>query len=87
MTAGRGWIVVALTVFSSWRPGRAAAGALLFGAIESAQYLLQDWLSPNLLNMLPYLATLLALAAALRRRGALDGPPAALSAPYFKEDR
>jgi len=62
MTAGRGWIVVALTIFALWNPMRAVVGAFLFGGIFVLQYLLQPLgISPNFLAMLPYLGTLLVL--------------------------
>jgi len=84
MTAGRGWIVVALTMFSLWNPARAFVGALLFGGLFVGQYFLQPYgISPNLLMMLPYLATLAALiqgAVASKNRG--QCAPAALGTPY-----
>lgn len=59
MTAGRGWIIIGLTIFALWKPPRAFVGAYLFGGIFVLQYLLQPLgISPNLLAMLPYLATL-----------------------------
>lgn len=59
MTAGRGWIVIALTTFSLWNPLRAFGGAFLFGGIFVLQYLLQPLgISPSILSMLPYIATL-----------------------------
>lgn len=59
MTAGRGWIVIALTIFSLWNPSRAFLGAFLFGGIFVLQYILQPLgISPNLLATLPYLTTL-----------------------------
>lgn len=62
MTAGRGWIVVALTIFALWNPMRAVVGAFLFGGIFVLQYLLQPLgISPNFLAMLPYIGTLLVL--------------------------
>ncbi|MFZ2957475.1 MAG: ABC transporter permease [Candidatus Ozemobacteraceae bacterium] len=85
MTAGRGWIVVALVIFSFWNPCRAVIAAFLFGGIDVLQFSLQSLgLSPNLLRMLPYLATIVALTissnAAARRR---VGAPAALGEPYL----
>lgn len=89
MTAGRGWIVVALTMFSLWDPIRALAGSLLFGGLFVGQYFLQPYgISPNLLMMLPYLATLAALvqgATASRTRGRCA--PAALGIPYERGER
>jgi general nucleoside transport system permease protein len=59
MTAGRGWIIIGLTIFALWKPGRAFVGAYLFGGIFVLQYLLQPLgIPPNFLAMLPYLATL-----------------------------
>ncbi len=59
MTAGRGWIIIGLTIFALWKPGRAFVGAYLFGVIFVLQYLLQPFgIPPNFLAMLPYLATL-----------------------------
>lgn len=59
MTAGRGWIIIALVIFSMWNPTKAFIGAYLFGGIFVLQYLLQPLgISPNFLAMLPYLTTL-----------------------------
>ena len=84
MVAGRGWIVIALTIFAFWNPLRAVVGAWLFGGIFVAQYSLQSWNIPiNILLMLPYLATLMALvfsSTAARRRAV--SPPAALGEPF-----
>jgi ABC-type uncharacterized transport system permease subunit len=86
VTAGRGWIAVALVIFARWRPGRALAGALLFGCATALQFRLQaldlPWLPYELLLMLPYALTLLVLARA--RRGGDGAAPAALGAPYVK---
>ena len=65
MTAGRGFIAVALVIFSRWHPLRAVAGALLFGGAISLQLQLQALgvpLSPFLLDMLPYVLSLAVLA-------------------------
>jgi general nucleoside transport system permease protein len=66
MTAGRGFIAIALVIFSKWHPLRALAGALLFGGAEALQLQLQARgaeISPFLLDMIPYLLTLLVLLA------------------------
>ena len=85
ITAGRGWIAVALVIFARWRPGLALAGALLFGCATALQFRLQalnlPWLPYEVLLMLPYLLTLLVL---LRVR-AESKAPAALGTPYVKE--
>jgi simple sugar transport system permease protein len=65
MTAGRGFIAVALVIFSKWHPLRAIAGALLFGSAISLQLQMQARgapVSPFLLDMLPYLLSLAVLA-------------------------
>jgi general nucleoside transport system permease protein len=66
MTAGRGFIAVALVVFARWQPLRAIAGAFLFGGAISLQLQLQARgvpISPFVLDMLPYLLSLAVLAA------------------------
>ena len=91
MTAGRGWIAVALVIFAGWNPARAALGAYLFGGVEAGQFRLQTAgvdLSPFFLNMLPYLFTILVLVLSTREatRRVL-GAPAALGRAYDREDR
>ncbi|WP_419659796.1 putative ABC transporter, permease protein [Desulfosarcina variabilis str. Montpellier] len=88
MTAGRGWIVIALTIFALWNPLRAIIGAFLFGGIFVLQYLLQPLgISPNFLAMLPYIATLLVLlVGSLRDRRRLNAP-AMLAEPYRRGER
>jgi simple sugar transport system permease protein len=64
MTSGRGFIAIALVIFSKWHPLRAVAGALVFGGAEALQLQLQArgaHVSPFLLDMLPYLLTLAVL--------------------------
>ena len=66
MTAGRGFVAVALVIFSKWQPLRAIAGALLFGGAISLGLHMQAVgvsISPFLLDMLPYLLSLGVLAA------------------------
>ncbi len=82
MTAGRGWIALALVVFASWQPVRVAAGALLFGGATVLQLHAQAaglGLPGQLLSAVPYLATILALVAlSLGRRQGGSSAPAAL---------
>jgi simple sugar transport system permease protein len=64
MTAGRGFIAVALVIFSKWNPLRAIVGALLFSGAVAFQLLLQSSgvkVSPFLLDTIPYILTLLVL--------------------------
>ena len=88
MTAGRGWIVIALTIFALWNPMRAVIGAFLFGGIFVLQYLLQPLgISPNFLAMLPYLATLLVLLMIGLGDSKKLNAPAMLGEPYKRGER
>ena len=87
MTGGRGWICIALTVFASWRPGKALLGALLFGAFDAFQLRLQTRLGAvvpgQVFLMMPYLLSIAALCAIARRADY----PKALMTPFFKGQR
>lgn len=64
MTAGRGWIALALVVFATWRPGRLLLGAYMFGGITILQLHAQGAgfeMPSQFMSMLPYLATVLVL--------------------------
>ncbi len=90
MTAGRGWIVVALTIFAMWNPGKAFAGAYIFGGIFVLQYLLQPLgISPHFLGMLPYLTTLAVLVVyGMSKEGHRKmNAPAHLGEPYIRGER
>lgn len=91
LTAGRGWIAVALVIFAGWNPARAAVGAYLFGGVEAAQFRLQSagvGIPSFFLNMLPYLFTILVLIIATRDAARRHiGAPAALGRPFVREDR
>ena len=79
MTAGRGWIALALVVFASWKPWRAFFGAYLFGGITIVQLYAQGMgveVSAQFLSMLPYLATVIVLVIISR-----DTTRARLNAP------
>jgi general nucleoside transport system permease protein len=84
MTAGRGFIAMALVIFANWNPFRVIAGAVLFGGAEALQLQLQAQgidVSPFLMSMVPYLLTLLVLLLlGWRRRLAA---PAALGRGYL----
>lgn len=87
MTAGRGWIALALVVFASWRPWRLLAGAYLFGGVTILQLYTQGagglGIPSQVMSMLPYLATILVLTviAAGPWKGRLDAP-ACLGTPF-----
>ena len=84
MTAGRGFIAIALVIFAGWNPLWAVIGALVFGGAESLQLQFQARgvdVSPFLMNMVPYLLTLLVLTfSGLRGRSAA---PAGLGRSFF----
>ena len=79
LTAGRGWIAVALVIFAFWRPGRAVFGAYLFGGIMAMQLRLQasgTQIPSSLLLMLPYFLTIAVLVFSSWLRGKTDEPGA-----------
>lgn len=64
MSAGRGWIALALVVFATWRPWRLLLGAYLFGGITILQFHVQTMglgIPPQFVSMLPYLTTIVVL--------------------------
>lgn len=89
MTAGRGWIALALVVFGTWKPGRVAAGAYLFGGVTLAQFQAQAWgvaFPAQLLATLPYLATVVVLALISRDATLIRlNAPASLGRPFRPE--
>lgn len=89
MSAGRGWIALALVVFASWRPGRVLAGAYLFGAVSIGQLHAQalGWPIPSqLLSALPYLATIIVLVLISRnKRLTMVNTPASLGQPFVPD--
>lgn len=90
VVAGRGWIAVALVIFASWRSMKALGGALLFGALSILGYRLQAMgisLSQYLVDMIPYLATILIVIISTRKNRREDMPPGDLGNPYFREER
>jgi simple sugar transport system permease protein len=86
MSAGRGWIALALVVFASWKAERILLGAYLFGAASIMHLVLQGLgfeASPNLLAMLPYGATIIVLVIiASDAAKAKLSTPLALGKPY-----
>ena len=88
MTAGRGWIALALVVFSSWRPGRLVVGAYLFGAVTILQLHAQGagfGIPSQLMSALPYLATVIVLVLISRARTGGSTAPAALGTVFVPD--
>ena len=90
MTAGRGWIALALVVFGSWRPLRLVGGAYLFGAVSILQLHTQALglgVPPQLMSALPYLATVIVLVLISRTRGTAGSAAPACLGVVFVPDR
>jgi simple sugar transport system permease protein len=89
MTAGRGWIALALVVFATWKPWGVVAGAWLFGGVTLAQFQIQAAgidIPAQLLAMLPYAATIVVLALISRDATAIRrNSPAALGKPFHPD--
>jgi simple sugar transport system permease protein len=87
ITAGRGWIAVALVIFARWQPGLGILGALLFGLADALQFRIQALGSEQIpyeaLLALPYVLTLLVLLRPSRR----SERPQALGEPYYPGKR
>jgi general nucleoside transport system permease protein len=90
MTAGRGWIALALVVFASWRPARLVGGAYLFGAVSILQLHAQALglgIPSQLMSSLPYLATVVVLVLISRTRGTAGSAAPASLGVVFVPDR
>ena len=89
MTAGRGWIALALVVFASWLPWRVLIGAYLFGTVMIMQFHVQAAgvaIPSQFLSALPYLATIVVLVVISRnRRVTTTNTPASLGKPFAAE--
>jgi general nucleoside transport system permease protein len=89
MTAGRGWIALALVVFATWKPARVLVGAYLFGGVTLVQFQAQAMgvaVSSQLLAMLPYLATIAVLALISRNAVMIRlNAPASLGQPFHPD--
>ena len=89
MSAGRGWIALALVVFATWRPWRLVLGAWLFGGVSVLQLFVQGFgvqLPSEVLSALPYVATIVVLVAISRNPQALRlNTPLSLAQPFRPE--
>ncbi|MDC1428065.1 ABC transporter permease [Rhodospirillaceae bacterium] len=87
MTAGRGWIALALVVFGTWRARRIAFGAYLFGAITILQLHVQGWginIASQFMTMLPYIATIVVLVLISRDKGRIRmNAPQCIGKPFY----
>ena len=85
---GRGWLAIAIVIFATWKPTMAILGSYLFGAL----YILFNYLNVPmrllpLIQMLPYLVTIIVLVAVSIRKKRENQPPASLGLSYFREER
>jgi simple sugar transport system permease protein len=91
MTAGRGWIAVALIIFARWNPLRALLVAYFFGALDALGFRIQlagSDIPSYFLKMIPYVVTILVLMyLGWRNRGKPSGSPESLGVPYIREQR
>ena len=92
LTAGRGWIAVALVIFSFWHPFRALLGAYLFGAAIALQLQAQAMgiaISSYFLEMVPYILTIVVLTIVTIRANykGLSVMPAALGLAFFRGEK
>jgi ABC-type uncharacterized transport system permease subunit len=91
LTAGAGWIAIALVIFAFWRPGLCLVGAYFFGAFAALPFTLQArgvTLAPELFQSLPYVMTVVVLVLVSSRGAKLRlGAPAALGTAYVREER
>ena len=87
MTAGRGWIALALVVFAAWKPWRALMGAYIFGGVTVLQLHAQAFgvrVPAQYMSMLPYLATIVVLIIMSRDRLKMQfNTPASLGKPFY----
>ncbi len=90
VTAGRGWIAVALVIFCRWNPYRVLAGAFLFGGLDIIGFRIQKYdihISQYMIDMLPYIVTIIILILVSARKSSAGSPPASLGESYFREER
>ncbi len=84
----RGWLAIAIVIFATWKPSMAILGSYLFGAL----YILFNYINVPmrvipLIQMLPYVVTILVLVAVSIRKRRENQPPASLGLSYFREER
>ena len=86
----RGWLAIALVIFTVWRPNVSVFASMLFGALYILYLFLptgENLAVKELYKALPYVVTILVLIMISLRRKKENSPPAHLGLPYFREDR
>jgi len=88
ITAGMGWIAVALVIFSTWSPSRALLCGLIFGGLKILRlYVSIPGVATQIYDMLPYIATILVLIITSIRQSKELAQPKSCGLNYFREDR
>ncbi|PKL18626.1 MAG: ABC transporter permease [Spirochaetae bacterium HGW-Spirochaetae-5] len=90
VTAGRGWIAVALVIFCKWNPYRVMMGAFLFGGLDIIGFRIQKFdihISQYIIDLLPYIVTIVILILVSVRKSHSGSAPASLGVSYFREER
>ncbi len=88
ITAGRGWIAIALVIFCNWNPFKALICAFFFGGLNILGFRIQSLnISQNLLDMIPYIATIVVLVISTSGKSKKYLPPGNLGEAYFREER
>ncbi len=90
VTAGRGWIAVALVIFATWNPLKAIVSAFFFGGLDIIGFRLQKFdlqISQYLIDMLPYIATIVVLIFVSIKKDKEHMAPKGLGSSYFREER
>jgi len=88
ITAGRGWIAVALVVFAAWNPSKAIIGSFLFGGLDILRFRITDsFISIYFMDMIPYILTIVLLVFVNIKKSNKNAPPKSLGVSYFREER
>ena len=86
----RGWLAIALVIFTIWRPNVGVFASILFGALYILYLFIPTGSNPAIkefYKMIPYVVTIIVLVATSMRKKKENQPPASLGVPYFREDR
>ncbi|MBR6799842.1 MAG: ABC transporter permease [Bacillota bacterium] len=85
----RGWLAIALVIFTLWKPNIAIFGSIIFGGLYILHLFIPtgNMAVKELYKMLPYIVTIIVLIFTSVRKRREDQPPESLGLPYFREDR
>ena len=86
----RGWLAIALVIFTVWRPSVGIPASFLFGGLYILHMYIPSGMNlavKELYKMIPYLVTIVVLVLTSMRNKREDQPPASLGLPYFREER